>query len=284
MLWMKKRNNKLMNGYEPTVSVSTKKNNGKVEIKVKDNGNGIPQKVLDKIFQPFFTTKPTGQGTGLGLSLSYDIVKAHGGELKVETKEGEGSEFIIHLPVDKIYSMKLVKIVLYILLPVFSMAQVNPLFLEPTKEQADSLRKALNENINDTLRMAANRELALFYLDINADSALFYIEKDLPLARKLQLKLWEADALDLMGIISNTRGNYVKAIKSINEALQIVESKECEKNIWNISKFTNSGMPEFARLSMLGTIHSDVSGIYGNTGNYDKQLNSVQECIKTATG
>ena len=85
-------------GYEPTVSVSTKSNNGKVEIKVADNGNGIPQKIVDKIFQPFFTTKPTGQGTGLGLSLSYDIVKAHGGELKVETKEGEGSEFIIQLP------------------------------------------------------------------------------------------------------------------------------------------------------------------------------------------
>ena len=85
-------------GYEPTVSISTKKMNNKVEIKVSDNGNGIPQKVLDKIFQPFFTTKPTGQGTGLGLSLSYDIVKAHGGELRVETKEGEGSKFIIELP------------------------------------------------------------------------------------------------------------------------------------------------------------------------------------------
>src|SRR5205085_416959 len=71
--------------YEPTVSVSTKKTNGKVEVSIKDNGNGIPQKVMDKIFQPFFTTKPTGQGTGLGLSLSYDIIKAHGGEIKVET-------------------------------------------------------------------------------------------------------------------------------------------------------------------------------------------------------
>ncbi|HEY6063231.1 MAG TPA: ATP-binding protein, partial [Chitinophagaceae bacterium] len=85
------------NGYEPTVSVSTKKTGDQVEIRVKDNGSGIPQKVLDKIFQPFFTTKPTGQGTGLGLSLSYDIVKAHGGELKVETKEGSGAEFIIIL-------------------------------------------------------------------------------------------------------------------------------------------------------------------------------------------
>ncbi|MEP6949900.1 MAG: ATP-binding protein [Ginsengibacter sp.] len=92
-------------GYEPTVTVSTKAikpSSGSlgegVLISVKDNGNGIPQKVLDKIFQPFFTTKPTGEGTGLGLSLSYDIVKAHGGEIKIETKEGEGAEFIIQLP------------------------------------------------------------------------------------------------------------------------------------------------------------------------------------------
>jgi signal transduction histidine kinase len=87
-----------VNGYEPTVLVRTRKNAGKIEISVKDNGNGIPSKLLDKIFQPFFTTKPTGQGTGLGLSLSYDIVKAHGGELKVETSEGEGTEFLIQLP------------------------------------------------------------------------------------------------------------------------------------------------------------------------------------------
>jgi signal transduction histidine kinase len=85
--------------YEPMVTISTKKLDGKVEIVVKDNGNGIPQKILDKIFQPFFTTKPTGQGTGLGLSLAYDIVKAHGGEIKVETKYGEGGEFIIQLPI-----------------------------------------------------------------------------------------------------------------------------------------------------------------------------------------
>jgi len=92
------RKKKVGEGYEPIVSVSTKKNNSKIEISVKDNGNGIPQEILDKIFQPFFTTKPTGQGTGLGLSLSYDVIKAHGGELKVKTKEGEGSEFIIFLP------------------------------------------------------------------------------------------------------------------------------------------------------------------------------------------
>jgi len=85
--------------HEPTVWVKTKKEGNKILITVRDNGAGIPKGIVDKIFQPFFTTKPTGQGTGLGLSLAYDIIKAHGGELKVETKEGEGSEFIILLPV-----------------------------------------------------------------------------------------------------------------------------------------------------------------------------------------
>ncbi|MEO5984123.1 MAG: ATP-binding protein [Ferruginibacter sp.] len=98
---------KQLNGtFELTVEVSTKlssslsfgEGRGEVIITVKDNGTGIPQKVVDKIFQPFFTTKPTGQGTGLGLSLAYDIIKAHGGDLKVETKEGEGSKFLITLP------------------------------------------------------------------------------------------------------------------------------------------------------------------------------------------
>jgi signal transduction histidine kinase len=86
------------NGYEPTVFVRTKSVDNKLEIEVKDNGNGIPAKAIDKIFQPFFTTKPTGQGTGLGLSISYDIVKAHGGELRVESVEGEGATFAISLP------------------------------------------------------------------------------------------------------------------------------------------------------------------------------------------
>jgi signal transduction histidine kinase len=90
-------------GYLPVVSVTTKATTSltgprEVVISVRDNGLGIPPKVLDKIYQPFFTTKPSGQGTGLGLSLSYEIIKAHGGELKVETKEGEFAEFIIKLP------------------------------------------------------------------------------------------------------------------------------------------------------------------------------------------
>jgi signal transduction histidine kinase len=84
------------------VVVSTKKSNDKIEIRVKDNGTGISHGAKQKIFQPFYTTKPPGQGTGLGLSLAYDIItKAHGGELKVESEEGKGSEFIILLPITK---------------------------------------------------------------------------------------------------------------------------------------------------------------------------------------
>jgi two-component system, NtrC family, sensor kinase len=84
--------------YKPQVTVKTNKHDNFIEIRVKDNADGIPVTIKDKIFQPFFTTKPTGQGTGLGLSLSYDIVKAHGGEIKVNTKENEGTEFTIILP------------------------------------------------------------------------------------------------------------------------------------------------------------------------------------------
>jgi len=96
---LKAQSSQLAADFKPLVSIQTKKLNDKVEIIVKDNGNGIPQNVLDKIFQPFFTTKPTGQGTGLGLSLAYDIVKVHGGEIRVNTKVGEGSEFVVQLPI-----------------------------------------------------------------------------------------------------------------------------------------------------------------------------------------
>jgi two-component system NtrC family sensor kinase len=93
------KNKQIPEGYEPTVSVKTKQFTDHWEIRIEDNGNGIPSRVIDKIFQPFFTTKPTGQGTGLGLSMSYDIIKAHEGSLTVQTDEGEGAEFVIRIPV-----------------------------------------------------------------------------------------------------------------------------------------------------------------------------------------
>ncbi|MDQ3844869.1 MAG: ATP-binding protein, partial [Bacteroidota bacterium] len=91
---------KMLNGtFEPTITVSTRVKNNWLEISVRDNGLGIPEKILDKIYQPFFTTKPAGLGTGLGLSLSYDIItKGYGGEMMVRTEEGKYAEFIIRLP------------------------------------------------------------------------------------------------------------------------------------------------------------------------------------------
>jgi two-component system, NtrC family, sensor kinase len=98
---VKQKKKEIGTNYEPIVAVSTEKNNGNIEIHIRDNGVGIPHKQVDKIFQPFFTTKPTSQGIGLGLSVSYDIVKAHGGSIIVKTKEGEGAEFVIHLPANE---------------------------------------------------------------------------------------------------------------------------------------------------------------------------------------
>ncbi len=96
----KKQSAAAESGFEPTVTVSTRKTpKGDIEIRIQDNGTGIPETIRSKIFQPFFTTKPTGQGTGLGLSLTYDIVtKGHGGTIDIETREGEGTTFILHLP------------------------------------------------------------------------------------------------------------------------------------------------------------------------------------------
>jgi len=95
-----KKRKELGESFQPFVTVKTRNAGDKVIISIRDNGNGIPQNAVDKIFQPFFTTKPVGEGTGLGLSMSYDIItKGHGGEIKVETKQGEFAEFIITLPI-----------------------------------------------------------------------------------------------------------------------------------------------------------------------------------------
>ena len=122
---------------------------------------------MDKIFQPFFTTKPTGQGTGLGLSLSYDIVKAHGGEIKVETKEGEGSEFIIQLPVSKI--SEIMKFYLTFLLTAFSLGSV--LGQQETFRDADSLLRAISKANSDTGRILSKCRLGEAYRASKPDTS-----------------------------------------------------------------------------------------------------------------
>jgi signal transduction histidine kinase len=161
------------------------------------------------------------------------------------------------------------------------MAQVNPLYLEPTKKQADSLRQLLLQNINDTLRMAAYRDLAIYYLETNTDSSQFYIEKDLALAQKLKLKLWEADALDFL-MLNTSGNNYVQSLNALNEALKIANNKECEKNIWHIEKFTPSNKAEFARLSVLASLQFDAFQIYTKIGDFESELNAVREGLRNS--
>ena len=175
-----------------------------------------------------------------------------------------------------------IKTLLLLLLPVFSIAQVHPLFLEPNKKEADSLRTSLSQNINDTLKMAAYRELALYYLDISLDSAMYFIEKDIPIAKKLNLKLWEADGLDLYALISSNQGKYVQSVKAFNEALALVEDKMTEQNIWNISKFTHSTSPILARLSMHATILHDMTSVFTVTENFEKELSTIMLSLKIA--
>ncbi len=88
-------------GYQPELAVRTRKENGQIEVRIKDNGPGIPPSHLAKIFEPFFTTKDTDKGTGLGLSLSHDIVRGHGGTLVVNSEVGKGAEFVVTLPVNQ---------------------------------------------------------------------------------------------------------------------------------------------------------------------------------------
>ena len=162
-------------------------------------------------------------------------------------------------------------------------AQINPLFLEPSKIEADRLKKSLVDETNDTLRMAAYRELALYYLDLNSDSAMFFIQQGIPLTKQLKLQLWEADATDLYAIISRTKGLYVQSLKAFNKALALVEDKKSERNIWKISNFTNSQSPEVARLSLLATILSDMVDIYRVTENLDKEYSTAMHALDIAT-
>ena len=162
-------------------------------------------------------------------------------------------------------------------------AQINPLFLEPTKEEADNYIRSLESETNDTLRMVAHRELALFYLDLNSDSAMLFVEQAIPLTKKLKLQLWEADVTDLYAIISRNKGLYVQSLKAYNRSLALVEDKKSEKYIWRISNFTNSTSPEFARLSMHATVLSDMVDIYLATENYDKAYSITMRSIEVAS-
>ena len=175
-----------------------------------------------------------------------------------------------------------IKILLLLLLPAFSIAQQNPFWEEWNKEQADSLQLIWNKTSNDTLRMGIARSLAYYYSEINIDSGLYYTQQQLALARQLKLKLWEADALDGIGYMFSYLKNYSGSLQAFLEGLKIAEDKETEKNIWQVSRFSKTGNPVFARLSVLTFCNLDLARLYGITGNIQKELSISFEALKIA--
>ncbi|MBS1621184.1 MAG: hypothetical protein JST10_07635 [Bacteroidetes bacterium] len=174
-------------------------------------------------------------------------------------------------------------IIFSILTGLISTAQINPLFVEQTARQADSLKIIARQTNNDTIRMSAFRDLTLYYLDFNSDSALLYSKQELPIAEKLNMKLWKADAYDLNSVVLSNLGQYPESLKMINAALAIAKDESSERNIWHINKFTTTGDARKARLSMLATIQLDKGGLYRSTQDFEKQMIVHKECLETAS-
>ena len=162
-------------------------------------------------------------------------------------------------------------------------AQINPVFLEPTKKQFDSVTLLLSQQINDTVRMACLREIILYYIEVNPDSVLHYVQQELPITAKLNFPLWRADALDIQGIALTRKNRYVESLQSLNEALRIASDVSSEKNIWNISRFSFRNDAREARLNLLGAIYIDISSLYGAVRNLNQETKYLQQSIDIAT-
>ncbi len=175
-----------------------------------------------------------------------------------------------------------IKIMLLLLLPVFTVAQQNPYWEEWNKEQADSLQLIFYNSANDTIRMGVARSLGFYYQELNYDSALYFHQKQALLAVQLKAKLWEADAIENMGYVLSIQKNYPQSLKAFLNAIQIAEDKETEKNIWQVSRFSKAGDPTLARLVVLAFSRMDLGRLYGFTGNVKEELSNSFEALKIA--
>jgi len=169
----------------------------------------------------------------------------------------------------------LVKIFFFLFIPAVSIAQQDSYVEIWSDPQIDSLRLVLHQTNNDTILMRISRSIGWYYGEVNRDSSLFYQLQELALARKLKLKLWEADALDGTGWVLAQLKNYPLSLQHFLEGIEILENKECEKNIWDISLFTKNKNPETARLTSLGFIYNDLAMLYKAIGNDEKTLSTL---------
>ena len=159
----------------------------------------------------------------------------------------------------------------------------NPIFIEPDKEDADSLRLIVQMSSNDTLVMASCRGLALYYLDVNVDSSKYYSGRALSLSRKLKTKLWEVDALDLNAIALNRSSDYSKSLEYLMQAIQLGSDPKSELDIWRISAFTPTYNQTNARKSMLATVYLDLGNLYFATNFHDEAFLAYRKSIALAT-
>ena len=252
------RKRKYPDGYNPEVTVTTRKRGELVEIHISDNGVGIPEKLLHKIFQPFFTTKPSGEGTGLGLSLSYDIVKAHGGELTVKTKEGEGTHIYYSIAVSVIiYTAQKYLIMKTIIIGlIFSILAVSHSGFSQNAN-LDRLKQELKKATTDKQKIMLFDSLAYGYNFINADTAVFYANKGFQLAESIN----DSASMALVQIpLSSSlavQGNYPLAL---------------HYNISAISYFERTG--DFLNLAAANGM---LSYVYKEMGDYERAMKNMRE-------
>ena len=175
------------------------------------------------------------------------------------------------------------KIIFFLLVSVISIAQKDPFVEMWSDKQIDSLREEWKHTAgNDTMQMRIARSLGWFYQENNRDSSLYFQSIQLKLAKKLKLKLWEADALDQGGWILAQIKNYPLSLQYFIGACDILENRDCEKNIWFISLFSKDKDPAKARLTCLSSTYNDMSQLYKSTGNNDKELFYLSQGLKTA--
>ena len=180
--------------------------------------------------------------------------------------------------------MKLIfKIFFFLFVPVFAKAQQDPFVEIWNDKQIDSLREVWAHTAgNDTMRMRLSRSFGWHYQEINRDSSLYFQSIQLELARKLKLKLWEADALDQGGWVLAQLGNYPLSLQYFLAALEILHSKDCEKNIWLVTLLSKDKDPEKARLTCLASTYNDISTLYAATGNKAEELSNLLQGFKIA--
>ena len=168
------------------------------------------------------------------------------------------------------------------ILPIFLVAQNDDYLTELNQGQADSLQLLLTKTNNDTLRMSIYRDLGIHYVEIKKDTAIHFLEKQIALANKLNLKLWEADGYALLTYAATKSGNYINSMNALLQGLKIAEDKKSEKNIWHLSKFSINNDPHKARLLVLASLHLQAGHLYRLMQKIEQEKSNYLECLKLA--